>query len=440
MLSWMPKRDQLAARGSRLTFTCRIVRRTICVFALALSVGLAPVPAHGAQVAPPPTLASCLRRLHRPCLAPAQIDVAYGIDVLHRRGILGRGRTIAVVVSFGSPTLRADLQAFDRAFGLPNPQLTILAPLGGKPKAGGWAVETTLDVEWAHAVAPAARIAVLEGPVDETEGVQGLPEFLSLERYALAHGLADVISQSWGATEDTLLDPAGRRVIAQFHQFYLQAAARGVSVVAGSGDEGAGGIDLSLKRLFARPAVGYPSSDPLVLAVGGTQLDVSASGAIQGERAWPGSGGGVSKLFPEPAYQRGLPAPVQRLLGGKRGLPDIAADGSGRSPLLIRFNGAWRVVAGTSAATPQWAGLIALADGVAGRDLGPIAPRLYRLAGSPEGVLALRDITSGSSVGPIRNGTRLGGIAFRAGPGWDAVTGLGSPRADVLVPALAQGG
>jgi subtilase family serine protease len=104
------------------------------------------------RVQTPPSLGECLQRIHVPCLGPAQVRAAYGVDALLRRGITGKGRTIAIIVSFGSPTIRSDLQAFDRAFGLPDPpRLDILAPLGMRhPASTGWVGETTLDVEWAH--------------------------------------------------------------------------------------------------------------------------------------------------------------------------------------------------------------------------------------------------------------------------------------------------
>jgi len=385
----------------------------------------------------PPSLLECLARIHRPCLAPAQIRAAYGIDTLSRRGITGKGRTIAIVVSFGSPTLRADVHAFDAAFGLPDPQLQILAPLGThRPLDAGWVGETTLDVEWAHAVAPDARLVVLESPVDETEGVQGLPEFLTLERDVLRRHLADVISQSWDATENTLFDAAGRAIVARFHALYADAARQGVTVLAASGDDGTTGPDLSVKNLYPYPVAQYPASDPYVLAIGGTRLLYSAGGRLSGETAWTGSGGGVSKLFPEPSYQRALPPAAQRLLGGRRGVPDVSYDAAAESPVLVLQNGKWGLAAGTSAAAPQWAGLIALADQAAGHDLGLVNTALYRLAASPRYSAVLRDITSGRIAGPTHGPGEGVVLPPVAGPGWDIPTGLGSPRADGLVRAL----
>ena len=142
------------------------------------------------------------------------------------------GQTIVIIDSYGSPTIAADLAAFDAGYGLPGPpSFKVLAPLGTVPFDPGtypdqysWAAETTLDVEWAHAMAPGAAIVLLTSPVDETEGVQGLPEFLALEKYALDHHLGKIISQSWAATENTLFadtaGPQGPQVIADFSAFY----------------------------------------------------------------------------------------------------------------------------------------------------------------------------------------------------------------------------
>jgi subtilase family serine protease len=119
-------------------------------------------------------------------------------------------------------------------------------------------------------------------------------------------------------------------------------------------------------------------------------------------------------------------------------VPDVSYNAAGASAVLIFARGAWRPVAGTSAAAPQWAGLVALADDLAGHDLGSINTALYQLACSSRYGGDFRDIVLGQSVGPNASGTRLDGIGYRAGPGWDAVTGLGSPRAAALIPDLAR--
>ncbi|MGI8827290.1 MAG: S53 family peptidase [Chloroflexota bacterium] len=382
-----------------------------------------------------PSLPGCLQQQNgKVCFGPAQIRQAYDVDPLLRRGFTGEGRTIAIIVSFGSPTIRADLHAFDRAFSLPDPHLDIRSPLG--PSAGihaGWAGEASLDVEWAHVMAPGAHILLLTSPVDETEGVQGLPEFLKLERYATRHG-ADVISQSWAATENTLLDARGRQLVSRFHRFYATATAKGITIVGASGDDGAAGLDLTLKHFFPGRAVQYPSSDSLVLAVGGTFLSLGAH--KQKETAWDRSGGGFSTLFAEPAYQQTLLQAAQQLLNGRRGLPDVALNAAKESPIAIYRNGRWALVFGTSAAVPQWAGLIALADSIAGRDLGAIQPALYRIASSPRYHADLHDITGGAILDPP--GSHYSGGPLHAASGWDPATGLGTPDAAALLPDLAR--
>ena len=167
----------------------------------------------------------------------------------------------------------------------------MLAPLGTVPfdpsnsDQVGWASETTLDVEWAHALAPGASIVLLTSPVDETEGVQGLPEFLQLEQYALDHHLGKIISQSWGATENTLFDPAGQQVMADFERFYLRAALENVTVLASSGDSGSANFDVN-DNYYPFPTVGFPASSPLVTAVGGTSLYADTDGNYQSETVW----------------------------------------------------------------------------------------------------------------------------------------------------------
>jgi subtilase family serine protease len=369
------------------------------------------------------------------CYTPAEMRRLYGVDTLLKQGITGKGRTIAIIVSFGSSTIRSDLHAFDQQFSLPDPPLQVVAPLGQKPPTDpGWVAETCLDVEWAHVIAPGARILLLSSPVDETEGVQGLPQFLTLERYALAHG-ADVISQSWGATEDTLLDKKGRAIVAKFDTFYASASKAGISFTSGSGDDGAAGLDTSMHHYFPHRATQFPASDPYVIGVGGTQLTVTGSDQRK-EVAWDGSGGGFSKLFAEPSYQRDLPSSVQKLLGSRRGVPDVAFNGARASPVLVLRGGRWGEVWGTSAGTPQWAGILALADGAAGRRLGDIHKALYALSLSKGARTYLNDITSGSIKDPPQMGSSR--PALHAMVGWDPATGLGTPRAQRLVPALIR--
>ncbi len=199
----------------------------------------------------------------------------------------------------------------------------LLPPLGTLPfdptnsHQVGWAFETTLDVEWAHALAPGANIVLLTSPVSETEGVQGLPQFLFLENYALAHNLG----RSWGTTENTLFDSAGQKVITNFENFYRAAAQRSVTVLASAGDSGSSNVELNGTTYYPFPTVGFPASSPFVTAVGGTSLYANGAGNYQFEIGWIGGGGGVSQQFSEPAHQNLLSASVQQTLANRAAFP-----------------------------------------------------------------------------------------------------------------------
>jgi subtilase family serine protease len=168
-------------------------------------------PATGPALPSPPATTVCERIYHLSCYSPGQLRAAYGLDPRAVRGLTGRGITIAVVDSFGSPTISADLQVFDNAVGLPDPPaINTISPAGSPPPfdptdadMNGWALETTLDVEYAHVLAPQASILVVATPISETEGVEGFPEIVQAENYVIDHGLADVISQSFGTAESS---------------------------------------------------------------------------------------------------------------------------------------------------------------------------------------------------------------------------------------------
>jgi subtilase family serine protease len=173
----------------------------------------------------------------------------------------------------------------------------VLAPLGTVPfdptnsDQVGWAFETTLDVEWAHAMAPNANIILLTSPVSQTEGVQGLVEFLFLERYALKFQLGKIISQIWGATENTLFTPAGRQVFEDFELLYEDAAQQNVTVLASAGDSGSANLETNGTAYYPFPTVIFPASSPLVTAVGGTSLYADTNGNYQSEIVWNNSSG-----------------------------------------------------------------------------------------------------------------------------------------------------
>jgi subtilase family serine protease len=394
----------------------------------------------------PPGYFYCTSNFGEPCYSPQEIRTAYGLNGLIGAGMVGTGQTIVLIESYGSPTIQADLQSFDKGYGLPDPpSLTVLAPLGSVPwdpnkypDEPGWGFETTLDVEWSHAMAPGAAIVVLTSPVDETEGVQGLPEFLALEKYALDHHLGNIISQSWGATENTLFDTAGRQVIADYTAFYTRAAAAGITVFASAGDDGSSNVEKNGSTFYAFPTVGFPASSPLVTAVGGTALNLEPSGKYLFETVWNDAGccaggGGISQVFQEPDYQYSLPQAVQKELGGMRGLPDVSYNASVGNDFIwvfASFPGSggpgWDGIGGTSEGSPQWAGIVADLNQFAGRPLGFLNPALYGLAG--DGLFSTfgRDITAGSNQLRFVPGAVAPG--YSATRGWDPASGWGTPN------------
>ena len=405
------------------------------------SNGVTPAPTNTAL---PAQVDTCPRLIGYPktgtyCYTPHQLRVAYGAESLYERGFTGKGQAVVDIVSYGSPTLRQDMQVFDAQFHLPPVNLQILAPLGTVPfnpndqAMLGWAGETSLDVQIIHAIAPDAAIVVLTSPVDETEGTIGLPQFLQLEQYALAHHLGNIVSQSWVASEVTLNDSAGRQEIAQWDAFYKQATTQGgMTFFSGSGDNGATDYgNLQATKLSPVATTTFAPDDPWVTAVGGTSL--IRQGSSTSEVAWNMSGGGFSQFFSMPAYQKLLPASVQTLLKGRRGVPDVAADADPLTGLVFYEAGIWRLAGGTSASTPLWAGLMALADQMAGKGQGFINAALYKLAMSNRYALDFHDITQGNNSIHVQ-GVNVPGYA--ATRGWDPITGLGSPDAEKLLPDL----
>ena len=295
----------------------------------------------------PPTDANCRQTLGFPCYSPQEMQTAYGLAPLLEAGYNGAGQTIILIESFGSPTIQQDLRIFDAGYGLPDPpSFTVLAPLGSVPFDPSdpgqviWAQETSADVEWAHAMAPGANIVVLTSPVDLNNSLRGLPEFLQLEQYALDHHLGQIISQSWGTTENVLFGPGGQEVLDGFYRLYVRAALENVTVIAASGDSGSANYDAS-GHYYPFPTVLFPASSPLVTAVGGTSLKANTQGEYQSEMVWNdsygASGGGISQLFPEPLYQYGLAAAIQTTLKNHRGVPDVAFNADSGTPVVGYF-------------------------------------------------------------------------------------------------------
>jgi subtilase family serine protease len=221
--------------------------------------------------------------------------------------------------------------------------------------------------------------------------------------------------------------------VAEMHAALSQARDHHVTVVTASGDSGA------IATFFGPPVqVSMPTSDPLVLGVGGTILDATPAGKYLGEMAWndntEASGGGYSTLFPRPAYQDGLAR-----ARATRGVPDVSANADGSTAMALAFvahgHAELRASGGTSSSAPLWGGVIALADQQAGRHLGFVNPALYAIARGPAYHRAFHDVITGDNS--VISPTRVF-VGYNAGPGWDPVTGLGSPDAQYLVPLLAS--
>lgn len=399
------------------------------------------IPTSNAELSPTSTSDLCPSDLSqiKNCFTPHAMRMAYGVEALTRQGFTGKGQTVIDIVSFGSPTLQQDMDVFDRQFGLPPITVQVISPLGTVPFDSnnqdmlGWAGETELDVQIIHAIAPDAGIVVMTSPVSETEGTIGLPEFMKLEQYAVAHHLGHIFSQSYTASEATLTDNAGQQLVKQYADFYKQISTQqGFTIVSGSGDNGATDFaDIKATKFAPTQTVNFPADVPWVTAVGGTTLTRTTNG--YNETVWPGSGGGVSKFFNEPAFQQGLPHVVQSALAGHRGLPDIAGDADPGTGMAFFFAGRWQQTGGTSASTPLWAAIIAIANQKAGHPLGFINPGIYKLGTSANNRQDFRDITVGN------NSVNQGGVqvqGFQAVAGWDAVTGWGAPQASQFIPDL----
>jgi subtilase family serine protease len=377
--------------------------------------------------------------------SPDQVRAAYGVQSLYEKGFTGKGQTVVLIESFGAPNIVSDTAHFSTYFHLPPAQITVVSPLGTNNVATcssdtpGWAGETTEDVAIIHAIAPDAKIVILTSPVDETEGVAGLPEFRQLEQYAVDHQLGNIISQSFGASEISLSDAAGQAEVAKWASFYQDATTnKHMTFIASSGDGGAADYanadDACNQRLASKRSTSFPADVPWVSGIGGTQLNITSTSV--GESAWNdnlggASGGGFSTFFSQPDFQKTLPAGVQSQFGGKRGVPDVSSSADETRGLAMFFQGNWQPVSGTSAGAPMWSALMAIANQMAGHPLGFINPALYKIGTSDKAAADFRDITQGNNGQP-----QVGVSGFDAVPGWDAVTGFGSPIADKLLPDL----
>jgi subtilase family serine protease len=408
------------------------------------------------------------------CYGPSFIRTAYNFP----SNLDGTGQTILIVDAFGSPTIEQDLALFDAVFGIPAPpSFTTFCPQGCPPSSPnnklhgplGWSIETSLDVEYAHAMAPGANIVLVVAATSSGNAIH-VAEAAAIKKYP-----GSIMSQSFGTAEFSI--EGNNAQIAQAHKNYLAAQAAGITVLASAGDFGAANASMhGAKKLIIGTEANatFPASDPLVTAVGGTEGDpyvdpgvttlacpantvcsaglatftgpcTSANGFLHSpckpvgygaEQVWnevefapmSTTGGAPSLFFPVPSYQSGLNLSA-------RTIPDVSYNAAIHGGVLVANSTvlgapAFFIVGGTSAGAPQWAAIIALANQLAGQPLGFVNPAIYKLAESAAYTNDFHDITIGNNQMP---GTIPG---FTAGTGWDDASGWGTPNVANLVPDL----
>jgi subtilase family serine protease len=364
-------------------------------------------------------------------LSPTLIANAYGFTSLAQRGIEGQGETILVpeAVQAGPDSLSGDatdihqdLASFDSLFSLPAAAIRVDTSITGSALSYNANSEEVQDVEVLHAVAPEATIEILLLPVNVVSNGQRFSN-------AVVEMVDVSLSASWG--EHYLSSGAVNAINAA-----LKSAQRhSITFVAATGDAGTWSYNGGPRE------VSVPASNPLVLAVGGTTLSVDAgSGDYSGEVAWRSSNGqnasagGFSYLYRRPAYQQRV-----KEISSYRGVPDVSADANSATGMTTVFGDGLNYVTstagGTSASTPLWAGLVALADQEAGRHLGFVNAGIYRIGQTSSYGTAFHDVATGNNTTDTSSGTVAG---YRATRGWDPVTGWGSPNAETLVPLLAS--
>jgi subtilase family serine protease len=385
------------------------------------------------------------------CYDPYQMRRAYGVDQLVNAGYTGAGHTIVVVDAFQSPTLVSDVNIFSANYGLPPASafLTQIAPDGLTPFAPtdanmvGWSGEITLDVEWAHGIAPGANVVLVLAKSNQDADI------LSALKYAVDHNLGDVVSMSFGENE-SCLDPAA---VSAYHDVFVAATQKGITLFASSGDDGA--AQQTCDGASWVQAVSHPASDPLVSGVGGTELHAAGyclpalgcnpathplPGTYAGEIVWNefqqlSTGGGYSVIFDEPPYQKSA------IKGKQRAVPDVAYNAAVYHGVLTVWQGVYYLFGGTSAGAPQWAGIAAIANQKAGQRLGYLNSAFYQIRQVTKAYPAsFHDIVSGdnSVVLDDANGNPVAITGFAAGNAWDASTGIGSPIDGGLVDYMIK--
>jgi subtilase family serine protease len=439
------------------------------------------------------------------CYTPNDIRDHYGLDPLTPGTTDGEGQTIVLVNSYGSPTAANDLNFFAKTFGGPTPDFEAVFPGGkidyshatgngsgtsGPTAAEGWAGEANLDVQWAYAVAPKAHIVLVGTKPAETQGVQGMPNFMKAIDWAInKYPAGTVFSMSFGTDETAFGGKSAATQFAKFDQTFQRGLAKHDTFFASSGDEGSIGVSRAhhQTQTVDHPATSYPNTSPYVTSVGGTQLqsgwtwnptqdkpfndDGSRNPAYwawtQGgdtEAVWNeswagiGTGGGLSSVYPRPSYQDS----VSGVVGSQRGVPDLAWNAAVNGGVLVyrtyfpEIDGpaSFGVFGGTSAASPQAAAMTAIANAsrkAAGKDgIGNLNKVIYSSSFNQDS--AFLDIvpqTYGSTPSGVLQNNRMwdtgadGVVTPDPVPGfptttrYDLTTGWGTPKADGYVSQLA---
>ena len=381
--------------------------------------------------------------------SPSEIEGMYNVTSLRESGIDGTGVTIAIVDAYGDPYIQQELNQFDSEFGIPNQNISVICVDGpcdySQGIYTGWNTEIALDVEWAHALAPNATINLYIGSDSYYPLYDAVEAAVMGTNGTSPYSPSSIISLSWGSPENDIASSAPVLPLGYgpnypwLNQVLQQAAAQGITVFAATGDWGAYDQGFGQTSPYGGPI--YPSTDPFVTGVGGTSLYAnSSSGFLQypyanatvaygtetgwsWNNAWTwGTGGGCSTLFASQEWQD-----TGSFCAGQRGAPDVAWDADVQTGVAVDVENATYIVGGTSVGAPSWAGLTALMDQYAGRNLGWINPTLYSLNAS-EIAKSFHDVTVGNNN------------PSSAAPGWDELTGLGSPNVGYLAQALKTSG
>lgn len=443
------------------------------------------------------------------CYNPEQFLKAYGIDRVHEMGLTGKGQTIIFADSYGSPTLQQDLDHFSDAFKLPKTTIQFIYPNGAytNPVATedevGWAEETTLDLEWAHAVAPDATLVNIVTSSSETTGMAGLQDLFNGIQMAVKQYPHAIVSMSFGTGEGTFAASEVKNYLqGSFHQIFQNAVSADFTLLSSAGDSGSAETNLGATSYQATPDASYPASDPLITAVGGTQLQAGwrwnpegtaddywacklankttcptdflkseeSTGSIT-ENVWKedwaiaAGGGGISKVFSTPDFQSNLDSNVVSMVQGHRAIPDVSLNAainggvdvytSFATPSHKAGTPTWQSFGGTSCASPETAGLVALAGQGASEALGhsvgigELNSILYSLPqhdfrdivpqtfGTKSQVVIDNDaLYFSANVLKALGPTRVPPVAvpgYSTTSGYDLATGLGTPRAESFV-------